>query len=503
MFMKDAAAAIVAAQYLNQFNKRSKLTILMEGVHGIGKSAVNALASSTANKNFYENLNISEFDDYASFDESIDLTTVKEGELPGYPFLDTDSNSEKYLRYAMHNTIYNVSNIQKYYYEKAKTAGFDLPNNRKLMIDDKGNEVVIEANGKTLLVSDNSELLSTKAGSINKYKLGETLNPEDRIYLMSSGQMPMYFILLDEANRAQLPVYAETMNFCLNRRISGYRLPFWCSVSIAQNPAGGDYATTDFDAAQLDRFVYLRIDSAIEEWADWAIKDGLDERYVQTVASLGIDMFSPASKKVEFNMTPTPSPRSHELACRVYQNIDLVSKLTGIFGEGKEEEKRKNDVLNILETGILGSDAWTTLKTQLSQGTNFVTIGEILTGESKEIAPSVVIKIKSQTPMAQEILSSSMLNWICNNWLRIFSWSKSQNDKEKTKFVCYEAQLNKLFELLYDDIKLKLINRLVLENMECIDENGNKVHKKLFIYLKGFTATAYTAYDDTKHAYKR
>lgn len=83
-------------------------------------------------------------------------------------------------------------------------------------------------------------------------------------------------LFIDEVNRAENAVIQELMNLILNREINGYVLPDNCYLMAAMNPSGsndtGDvnYAVTEMDAASVDRFVWIDMDSDLKEWIDWA-----------------------------------------------------------------------------------------------------------------------------------------------------------------------------------------------------------------------------------------
>ena len=509
----EIGALLPVGLYLDQYNKRSHLTFLLEGVHGVGKSTSSEIAANIANHAYYEQLSAESGSTNGNFKEqfndTIDGSILKEGEITGFPYLTEltrQFSGEKYksLVFALHDKLSHLNTLQEYYYSLAKDIGFNLSGNRTLIIDENDNEIIVNQDGSKVIVRPMNQKIRSSLGEYNKYQFGEYLAPEDRIYLMKTGQIRGYFLLIDELNRADRYVFTELMNLALNRTINGYKLPWWCLVMAAQNPASKTdaYAVTELDNAQKDRFCVVRLDADINEWSEWAINEGLDELYIQALATLGMNAFSPAQLDAAFSNTVTPSPRSHEIACRALMHIDEVCKNFPIFS-GDNGAKLKNTILRYIGVGLVGDSAWDSIMIARKDGKNLVTVKELLTGDSKDVPSDALKKLQQQSSLAQAALTNSLIKWLCDNWLQIFSYKNSTDSKLKTKYICYESQLIQVLKNMLADSRMILTNKVTTERLQCIDQNGARVEKTLFVYMPFLTDIVFDEYASVKNAYNK
>ena len=97
-------------------------------------------------------------------------------------------------------------------------------------------------------------------------------------------------LFIDEINRCEHAVQQELMNLILNREINGYVLPEAVKILAAMNPGSQhgedfDYQVVEMDPAQENRFVWLHMESDPNQWLQWALQQGLDEKVIGFIAT--------------------------------------------------------------------------------------------------------------------------------------------------------------------------------------------------------------------------
>lgn len=483
--IKQVETILPIAALLDQYNGRSHLTLLLNGVQGIGKSEAVYLASAKLNGTAaYYNAN------------TIDGGTLYDGDLGGNPYkkrtgrsvfniqnyiqeynkandelvkafnngtisdkdydrmvgsitnalLENNIAYEEELEYAKHPVISAISKLQEHYYNLAKTVGFNLPSG-KLKIDENGNEIIILNDGEIQIVKEYNHAEQLSTSFRNQFAFGENLSPEDRIHLIITKQINVYFCLVDELNRPDPRVMSEMMNFVLNRTINGYNLPWWVCLAAAQNPAGSDsdYATTALEPAQLDRFCFIDMRANMDEWVIHALSNGLPEEYVYAVMNGGDKCFSPDDLVDREMPAIKPSPRSNTVAGNVIKYFDQVMALP-CFNEA--DRKESEYYLSTILSGILGPEAKNIIMLNLQDKETMVTINDILTGRSKQVDPEVVNKIKRKTIISQKMLIVSLIQWLCQNWLSVCAKKTSPNKDDQVVYMNYFQQLAEFIGLL-------------------------------------------------------
>jgi hypothetical protein len=105
---------------------------------------------------------------------------------------------------------------------------------------------------------------------------------------ISQGKTVLLFI--DEINRCEHTVQQELMNLILNREINGYTLPEGVKICAAMNPSSKygsdfDYQVVDMDAAQENRFVWLYMEPDYNQWIDWAIEAGIEQKVIEFIST--------------------------------------------------------------------------------------------------------------------------------------------------------------------------------------------------------------------------
>lgn len=133
-------------------------------------------------------------------------------------------------------------------------------------------------------------------------------------------------LFIDEINRCEHSVQQEIMNVILNREINGYKLHDNVVVAAAMNPSNkydefedSEYQVIDMDPAQEDRFVWIYMESDVNEWLNWGIKSEnghprIHDDVVNFIASFPEYLHAPNSKE-----SIKPTPRSWVRVSNIYK----------------------------------------------------------------------------------------------------------------------------------------------------------------------------------------
>ena len=105
---------------------------------------------------------------------------------------------------------------------------------------------------------------------------------------IAKGKVVLLFI--DEINRCEHTVQQELMNLILNREINGYKLNENVKILAAMNPSSKygsdfDYQVVDMDAAQENRFVWLRMEPDYNQWIKWAIENNIEQKVIEFIST--------------------------------------------------------------------------------------------------------------------------------------------------------------------------------------------------------------------------
>jgi MoxR-like ATPase len=162
---------------------------------------------------------------------------------------------------------------------------------------------------------------------------------EGRTHYASPAELPTTgrgILMLEELNRAEIPVMQPALQLLSARRLHAYELPPGWMCVAAVNPDDGDYQVNRLDPALRSRFLQLSVCSDREAWLRWAVRHNVHPVILQIVRG-HLDVFEHAS------------PRSWAYA----------SDLLSVLGP---EEMRKRDLVRTVLRGYLPS-AWSLLVT--------------------------------------------------------------------------------------------------------------------------------------------
>lgn len=175
-------------------------------------------------------------------------------------------------------------------------------------------------------------------------------NPDSKILLF-----------IDEINRCEHSVQQEIMNVILNREINGYKLQDNVVVVAAMNPSNkydefqdSEYQVIDMDPAQEDRFVWIYMESDVNEWLNWGmkLKNGeprIHDDVINFIASFPEYLHVPDSKE-----SIKPTPRSWVRVSNIYkeyikENESLPLNILYNVVKGNVGAAIAQDFLNYIE----------------------------------------------------------------------------------------------------------------------------------------------------------
>lgn len=92
-----------------------------------------------------------------------------------------------------------------------------------------------------------------------------------------------FILFLDDYTRALPMVMQACMTITEEYRYKSWELPKNAIVILSTNPDSGEYSVATLDHAQKTRFRAIFMKFAVESWAQWAEKDGIDGRCINFV----------------------------------------------------------------------------------------------------------------------------------------------------------------------------------------------------------------------------
>lgn len=149
---------------------------------------------------------------------------------------------------------------------------------------------------------------------------------------------PRGVLFFDEINSAAPAVSAAAYQLILDRRLGDYTIPPGWAIFAAGNRQGDRGVTYAMPAPLANRFAHFEVEVDLDDWAQWAWAQGIDERLI------GFLRFKP---ELLFDFDPArtlagemafPSPRSWEFAHRALQKFGdrpalLSGALAGCVGQ--------------------------------------------------------------------------------------------------------------------------------------------------------------------------
>lgn len=237
----------------------------------------------------------------------------------------------------------------------------------------------LDESGKTIYKKSTVYAVHTKLREIDNYILN------------NKGVL----LFIDEINRCEHTVQQELMNLILNREINGYNLPKEVKIIAAMNPSGKygedfDYQVVDMDAAQENRFVWLRMESDSENWINWAIKNNINNKVIEFISNFPQYLY----KKNEEDVDATP--RSYE----------RISKILNIYRENKDLIEREV-LLNVLKGNVGRVIAQELISFIESNAKELISFDDVFFGDA--ISQNIIDRVKKESHTRLYLAATNIL----------------------------------------------------------------------------------------------
>lgn len=395
----------------------------------------------------------------------VEGASIGEKELTGLPFAAPTSDGSTEVRYVKHNAINSIFNLERFYFEKATKEGFL---NGTIKVEFDGPNKVLVVDGKKTVVETEEDAVIN--GEDNKYKFGEYLSPELKFKLIETGEIKPIVLFIDEINRTDIMIQKELMNIILNRNVSGYSIPWFVNIIAAGNPSSqnSSYQTNEMDPAQLDRFLKLKAESTIDEWVEYGMKKNLNSDIMKAI-TISEQIFKQKDSSMEDNTEMAPSPRSWEMVCHLYENLERIYK-TKFFTA--EERANLEDDFRILLRGKVGETAARSVLENLARKDSNIDPEEILDLKSLKIDPKIKNKFDNLKRLSQKIISNNLALYIIKNIAKFKAYEKSSKSEEKSLYMNFKSQLKEFVVDLDPATQADFVKKV-------IDDGGMKVYTEV------------------------
>jgi len=201
------------------------------------------------------------------------------------------------------------------------------------------------------------------------YAAPSWLPPED------GGGKPGWILALDDYTRANSLFMQATMELIQNGKYISWKLPKNTNIVLSSNPDDGQFTITSLDPAQQSRFINFPIRFNINDFAQWAERNEIDNRAINFAISYSSEIFEAE------NQLATINPRSF---------IMFANAISGITNW--ENANNLAMILNIAKgcfhdpDNIVGNLFTTFIANKLDQ---LVSPKDMLLGDWKDICPKI------------------------------------------------------------------------------------------------------------------
>jgi len=146
-------------------------------------------------------------------------------------------------------------------------------------------------------------------------------------------------LFLDEITAARPEVQAALYELVYDRRIGEYALPDGWAIVAAGNRTSDRAVAYTLSTALASRFVQVDLDVDVDEWIEWALGAGIDERVIGflKLRPALLHNFDPQTKARAFACPRTWEYVSRSLAAGLEPEIEF-DYVAGLIGEGAATE---------------------------------------------------------------------------------------------------------------------------------------------------------------------
>jgi len=161
--------------------------------------------------------------------------------------------------------------------------------------------------------------------------------PPSLLPTAEDADLDIVILFLDEMNGAAPAVQAAAYQLVLNRRVGEYKLPDNVAVVAAGNRETDKGVTYKMPKPLSNRFIHFEIRVHFDDWAEWAVENGVDADVVGYLTAKKVDLFKfdPTLKDHAF-----ATPRSWVFVSDILKDSEEFSEgeitdmVIGTIGQG-------------------------------------------------------------------------------------------------------------------------------------------------------------------------
>lgn len=457
-------------------NPSSRVTILIEGTHGIGKTqiangAVADLIYAINTKNKFE------AKPYETDGKSItvDGGFLGDGDLSGMPFLTKNEKGDTVFKFIPHFSLQEIQDYQKEIWNKATTVGLL---NGKLKLDPSTNIITYDDGTNVYQYQNCSETI--RKSFTNKYSFGENLPSNIKKELLNNKDILPVQVFFDEINRSSREAYRPIMNLTLNRQMQDYKLPFWVVFIGAMNPSGADsnYATMEMDDAERDRFTIIEFKPTLEEWCDYMLNKYSSPKYKKNSEKV-FAFVTAISQHPEIFTSKGTSPRSLETAATTYADKDDVYN-TGFFTA--EETSNSENIAFAMIEGKVGRSAMNLIRSTLKNPENYVDVKKLIDLKENKLNQDLAKRVARMPIFGKRVVVVNTLRYISTDLIK-YALGKTKTDQENWKNI--QNQLSELMDI-FDPATRLVFAKMATTTLIDLDDLKYSKYKNMNIYIHLF-----------------
>lgn len=213
-----------------------------------------------------------------------------------------------------------------------------------------------------------------------------------------------WLLLLDEFNSANQAVMAAAYKLVLDRQVGQHKLHDKVAMIACGNLETDNAIVHTMSSALISRFAHFTVEVNVDEWTEWAIANGIDNRIISYIGfkPMALYTFSPDATG------PYASPRTWGMANELLKHTDDITALASVIGLGVASEFKQytklynelpklNDIINNPKQSI-PSDL----------GTQWAVIGYVASNVNKTNAKQLS-KYLQQFPMDLQIVAMKII----------------------------------------------------------------------------------------------
>ncbi|MDT8716312.1 AAA family ATPase [Clostridium sp. 19966] len=248
-----------------------------------------------------------------------------------------------------------------------------------------------------------------QTGKRTVYAVHYKLQRIDEILMKNKDKRILLFI--DEINRCDHAVQQELMNIILNREINGYKLPKNVFILSAMNPSNkyenisdNEYQVVEMDPAQENRFVWLEMDTDVQNWLEWGKSKDENKDYESNIHDDVLEFISAFPQylnRPDSLETVKATPRSWE---RVSDTYRLYLR--------KKDQIKENILFNIIK-GNVGAAIAQEFLSFLENRKKIIRVEDVF--NNKEIDENLLMNLRTENYETLFLFAINSLNYIKNS----------------------------------------------------------------------------------------